>query len=84
MVNRMTDGEFQRPPEVATRAAATGPVYITDRGCPTHVLLTYAAYEGLTGDAESGLDRLGHPVGVESVHLGVRRDTEVSQPADFG
>ncbi len=32
----------------AKQAAADGPVIITDRGKPAHVLMTYAAYQKLT------------------------------------
>ena len=34
----------------AKKAAAEGPVIITDRGKPAHVLMTFEAYRKLTGE----------------------------------
>lgn len=42
-----------------------GPVLITDRGRPSHVLLTFEAYEKLLG--VDVLERLSEPAGVEDV-----------------
>lgn len=44
---RITSREFNQDVTRAKRAAAQGPVYITDRGRPAHVLLTIEAYEAL-------------------------------------
>ena len=41
--------EFNQDVSAAKRAAAEGPVIITDRGRPSHVLLTIADYTRLTG-----------------------------------
>jgi prevent-host-death family protein len=40
--------EFNQDVSAAKRAAADGPVIITDRGRPSHVLLTIADYNRLT------------------------------------
>jgi len=45
---RMTSREFNQDTARAKREAAQGPVFITDRGKPTHVLLTVEAFEGMT------------------------------------
>lgn len=41
--------EFDLDVEGAKHAAMSGPVFITDQGRPTHVLLTIEAYKSLPG-----------------------------------
>jgi hypothetical protein len=43
------------------RAALNEPVFITDRGQPTHVLMSFEAFLQLTGGAETILDLLAMP-----------------------
>ena len=45
----ITSREFNQDTSAAKRAARHGPVVITDRGTPSHVLLTYDAYTRLVG-----------------------------------
>lgn len=45
---RMTSRDFNSDTAGAKRAAVNGPVFITDRGKPSHVLLSYPAYTKLT------------------------------------
>lgn len=45
----------------AKRAALKGPVFITDRGTPAHVLLSYEEYQRLTGKRRSLLEALSMP-----------------------
>jgi prevent-host-death family protein len=45
--------EFNRDVSAVKRAAASGPVIITDHGRPSHVLLSFADYQRLTGTAGS-------------------------------
>jgi len=47
-VVHMTSREFNQHTGRAKAAALHGPVIVTDRGTPTHVLLSYAEYERLT------------------------------------
>lgn len=42
---QMSSRQFNQDTSGAKKAAERGPVYITDRGRPAHVLLTYEAYE---------------------------------------
>lgn len=53
--------EFNRDVSQAKRAALAEPVLITDRGQPTHVLLSMAEYRRLSGEAENILDLLALP-----------------------
>ena len=45
----MSSREFNRDVAEAKRAAKDGPVVVTDRGKPTHVLLSYEEYRRLKG-----------------------------------
>ncbi|MBV1704672.1 MAG: type II toxin-antitoxin system Phd/YefM family antitoxin [Hyphomicrobiales bacterium] len=47
----------------AKRAAAAGPVFITDRGTPRHVLLSIEDYRRLAGVRRSIADALALPDG---------------------
>lgn len=62
----ITSREFNRDVSQAKRAAQAEPVLITDRGRPTHVLMSIADYRRLTGEGESVLELLAMP---ESVAL---------------
>ena len=45
----------------AKRATALGPVFITDRGKPAHVLLSIEEYQRLTGDRRTLAEALAMP-----------------------
>jgi prevent-host-death family protein len=45
----------------AKRAARNGPVIITDRGKPSHVLMTYDEFSRLTGRGRSLIEALSMP-----------------------
>jgi prevent-host-death family protein len=61
--------EFTRNIGAAKRAAAQGPVFITDRGRPAFVLLKIEDYDQLTGKQEVSLlalmDAIPGGVGIE-------------------
>jgi len=61
----LTSREFNRDVSHAKREARTEPVVITDRGQPTHVLMSIADYRRLTGEGESILELLAMPQAVE-------------------
>lgn len=83
MVTKFSSREFNQDTSGAKKAAAHGPVYITDRGRPAHVLLSYAEYERLLG-ADHLLDRLAEPAGVEDIELVLPISDERARPAEFG
>ena len=58
---RMTSREFNQHTNRAKAASASGPVIITDRGEPAHVLMSYADYERLTGEPKSLYDAVAMP-----------------------
>ena len=82
MATQMSSREFNQDTSGAKRAAEQGPVYITDRGRPAHVLLTYDAYEHLVG-RQHVLDRLAEPAGIEDIEFTIPTGDDVAQPASF-
>lgn len=59
----VTAREFNQDVSKAKRFAHAEPVFVTDRGRPTHVLLSLAAYRQLSGERQSVLDLIGAPPG---------------------
>ena len=59
--------DFNQDVSSAKRAARIEPVFITDRGTPTHVLMTIENFRHLTGQTETVVDLLAmsNPVDVE-------------------
>ena len=62
----MTSSEFNRDSGAAKKASRQGPVIITERGAPSHVLMTWADYEALRGAEVTMADALAMP-GVEDI-----------------
>ena len=58
---KISSREFNQDVGKAKRAAAKGPVIITDRGEPAHVLLSIDEYRSLAGEDLSILDLLFDP-----------------------
>jgi prevent-host-death family protein len=82
-VTTMSSREFNQDTARAKRAAKKGPVFITDRGRPHHVLLSFEEYERLSGKKKSLLDALSMP-GVGDFDFEPPRLTgELIRPADF-
>jgi len=82
-ITTVSSREFNQNTSRAKKAAAKGPVFITDRGKPAHVLLSIKEYERLTEDQGSLADRLGLPPGIEDVELEVPAMRDLPRPADF-
>jgi len=57
----MTSREFNQDAGRAKRAALDGPVFITDRGKPAHVLLTIEDYQKLSTPRRNLADMLACP-----------------------
>ena len=47
-MSTLTSREFNQDTGRAKKEALSGPVYITDRGKPSHVLLSYEEYKAMT------------------------------------
>lgn len=55
--------EFNQDVSKAKRFAASEPVFVTDRGRPTHVLLSISTYRQLSGERQGILDLVAAPAG---------------------
>jgi prevent-host-death family protein len=60
-ITKLSSREFNQDTSRAKRAAKRGPVFITDRGRPSHVLLTVADYQRITGGQKSIAELLAMP-----------------------
>ena len=58
-ITTLTSREFNQDTAGAKKAAAQGPVVITDRGQPAHVLMTYERFQELTGGRPDIVSWLG-------------------------
>jgi prevent-host-death family protein len=57
----VTSRQFNQDVTQAKRAARIEPVFITDRGRPTHVLMSVETYRRLSGQSETIVDLLAMP-----------------------
>ena len=60
-----------------------GPVFITDRGHPSHVLLTIEEYQKLTDKKESIVELLAMPDAADIEFEPPRLSKKLYQPADL-
>jgi len=82
-VTTFSSREFNRDVTRAKKAARNGPVFITDRGRPAHVLLSVEEYRRLTGAQASIVDLLAMPDGVEIEFEPPRLRGPLFRPADL-
>jgi prevent-host-death family protein len=82
MSTTLTSREFNQHASEAKKAAEQGPVFITDRGRPAHVLLSIQEYNRLMGQDRNIADLLQMPGG-EDVELEVPRFRDQPRPADL-
>jgi prevent-host-death family protein len=83
-ITTLSSREFNQDTSRAKKAAAAGPVFITDRGKPAHVLLSIEEYQRLADAQGSLIDMLGQPPGVEDAALDIPPMRDPARPADFG
>ena len=81
-VHTFSSRDFTRDVSAAKRAAVDGPVFITDRGKPAHVLLSFNDYQKLTKQRRNIADALAMP-GIADIEFEPPRVTIQSRPADF-
>lgn len=80
---QVSSREFNQHTSRAKRAARSGPVIITERGQPAHVLLTFEDYQRLAGAKGNIIEQLGLPAGVEDVELEISPLRDPARPADL-
>jgi prevent-host-death family protein len=81
-VTTLSSREFQQNASQAQKAARDGPVFITSRGKPVHVLMTIEEYRRLSGKRHSIVDALSMP-GLADIELEIPRRQELPRPAEF-
>lgn len=81
-ITTLTSREFNQHASDAKKAAKRGPVFITDRGRPAHVLLSIEEYRKLTGGHEKIADLLAMP-GAEEIELDIPPLRDIARPADL-
>lgn len=64
-ITKLSSREFNQDTSRAKRAAKRGPVFITDRGRLSHVLLTAEEYQKITGEHKNIADLLAMPEAAE-------------------
>ena len=83
LVTSVSSREFNQDTGRAKRAARRGPVVITNRGRPSHVLLTFEEYNRLASRGLNVIDLLGVPAGIEEIELGIPTLSDLARPADL-
>jgi prevent-host-death family protein len=82
-VTTLTSRQFNQDASGAKKAAQQGPVFITDRGRPAHVLLTIEDYRRLTGSNMTLAEALAQP-GDADFDFDPPRVGRLFKPADLG
>ncbi|MBD9453664.1 type II toxin-antitoxin system Phd/YefM family antitoxin [Rhizobium sp. RHZ02] len=67
-ITSLSSRELNHDVSRAKKAAKKGPVVITDRGKPSHVLMTYSEFVRLTGKRRNLVDALSMP-GLSTIEL---------------
>lgn len=81
-ISTFSSREFNQDTSRAKKAARKGPVFITDRGKPAHVLLSIEEYQKITKKGENILDMLAMP-GAGDIDFEPPRLANFLRPADF-
>ncbi len=81
-ITTLSSRRFNQDAGGAKKAAEQGPVFITDRGRPAHVLLSIEEYRRLTGIRRKIADLLAMP-GIEDVELEIPPLRDPARPADL-
>ena len=81
-ITTLSSREFNQDTSGAKKAAAQGPVFITDRGRPAHVLLSIDEYWRLAGQHRNIVAALSMK-GLSDIDVAFPRTLELPRPADF-
>ena len=81
-ITTLSSREFNQDTSRAKKASSKGPVFITDRGKPAHVLLSMEEYQRLSGKRRNLLDALSMP-GLADIELDPPKLQISVKPADL-
>lgn len=82
-ITTLSSREFNQDTGRAKRAAKKGPVFITDRGRPAHVLLTIEKYREISGKKKSLAEALAMPNADQVDFEPPRLSSKMFRAADF-
>lgn len=81
-IHTFTSRQFNQDVGRAKKAAAEGPVFITDRGRPAHVLLSIQEYRRLTWTGQNIVDLVAMQ-GADDLEFDPPQAQGLSRPADL-
>lgn len=81
-MSTLTSRELNHDVSSAKKAAQDGPVIITNRGKPSHVLMTYDDFKRLSGKRRSLIEALSMP-GLSEIDFSPERTEIVSRAVDL-
>ena len=81
-ITSLSSRELNQDVTRAKKATRNGPVFITDRGKPAHVLLSFEAYQQLTRQRRNIADVLAWP-GAQDIAFDPPKALIEPRPADF-
>jgi prevent-host-death family protein len=82
-ITTVSSREFNQDTSRAKQAARRGPVFITDRGRPAHVLITIEEYQRLTGGPMTLAEALAQAPGAEIEFEPAKLKGPLSKPVDL-
>ena len=81
-ITTLSSRELNQDVGRAKRASLLGPVFITDRGRPAHVLLSIADYQRITGERSNIADLLAMPEAAD-IELSIPPRTDRQRAVDL-
>ncbi len=81
-ITTLSSRAFNHDISKAKKAALLGPVFITDRGRPGHVLISFSEYKTLTHEVENIADLLAMP-GAAEIELPIAKRTDLAKAEDL-
>jgi len=82
-ITKLSSRDFNQDTSRAKRAAKRGPVFITDRCRPSHVLLTVEEYQRITAGQKNIADLLAMPAAAEIEFEPLRVGGILHKPVDL-
>ena len=82
-VTSFSSRQFNHDLGTVKKAANTGPVFITDRGRPAHVLMTYADYKKMTDTTTKIADLLAMPAEGAEIDLRIETSKDLIKAANL-
>jgi prevent-host-death family protein len=82
-ITTLSSREFNQDSSAAKKAAKHGPVFITDRGRPAHVLLTIEEYQKLASGSTCIVELLAMPTADDIDFEPPRIKGPLAKPADL-